>query len=220
VPDLGIAPTVDVFSAKRRSVPLAPDPTTTAVLIVDMVNDFCRVDGRMPLPDAERLYDPQRAVIEAVRETGGAVVHVVDTHRPNVREDREFRTREPHCIEGTSGAEVVAELTPQEGDLVVLKRRFSGFFGTDLDLLLRDMQVEHVVVMGVVTNICVRSTVHDAFFHGYRVIGPEDTVAATGEREQASSLYDIGTHFGVVSTSSDVMAALRTGAPVANLIIA
>lgn len=211
---------MDGFSAKRRSAPVTLDPAHTAVLVVDMVNDFCLPDGAMPLPDAGRLYEPQRQVIEAVRDTGGVVVQVVDTHRSNLREDREFRTRDPHCLEGTHGAQVVEELAPRDDDLVVLKRRFSGFFATDLDLVLRDMHVEHVVVMGVVTNICVRSTVHDAFFLGYRVVVPEDTVAATGDREQASSLYDIGTHFGVVSTAADVEAALCGGAPVTNRISA
>lgn len=211
---------MDPFSAKRRASSLVLDPERTAVLVVDMVNDFCLAGGLMPLPDAERLYGPQREVIEAVRRSGGVVVHVVDTHRPNLREDREFRTRAPHCIEGTHGAQVVDELEPRDDDLVVLKRRFSGFFGTDLDLTLRDMHVEQVIVMGVVTNICVRSTVHDAFFHGYRVVVPEDTVAATGEREQASSLYDIGTHFGTVSGSADVVAALIEGRAIENRIVA
>lgn len=211
---------MDPFSAKRRASDLVLDPAHLAVLVVDMVNDFCLPGGLMPLPDADRLYGPQRAVIDTVRAAGGVVVQVVDTHRPNVREDREFRTRAPHCIEGTDGARVVDELAPGPDDLVVHKRRFSGFFGTDLDLTLRDLHVEQVVVMGVVTNICVRSTVHDAFFHGYRVVVPEDTVAATGEREQASSLYDIGTHFGSVSTSAAVVASLTTAAPIVNRVTA
>nr|MBP9183264.1 cysteine hydrolase [Fuscovulum sp.] len=99
-------------------------------------------------------------------------------------------------------------------DMVVTKRRFSGFFGTDLDLTLRDMMVDTVIVMGVVTNICVRSTVHDAFFLGYRVVVPQDCCAATGPREQISSLYDISTHFGTVSDSASVVAGLRGGAPI------
>jgi ureidoacrylate peracid hydrolase len=81
---------------------------------------------------------------------------------------------------------------------------------------LKDLEIDTVVVMGVVTNICVRSTVHDAFFLGYSVVVPEDCVAATGPREQESSLYDIGTHFGVVSNSAAIVAALTSGLPVAN----
>ena len=73
--------------------------------------------------------------------------------------------------------------------------------------------------MGVVTNICVRSTVHDAFFHGYRVVVPEDGVAATGPREQESSLYDIATHFGIVGSRS-VVAGLIERVAIENRIAA
>ena len=76
--------------------------------------------------------------------------------------------------------------------------------------------MDTVIVVGVVTNICVRSTVHDAFFHGYQVIVPEDCVAATGPREQESSLYDIATHFGFVTDANEVAAALEEGTPVRN----
>jgi ureidoacrylate peracid hydrolase len=72
------------------------------------------------------------------------------------------------------------------------------------------------VIAGVVTNICVRSTVHDAFFLGYQVVVPEDCVAATGPREQASSLYDIATHFGTVCDCAQVVRALLEGAPLTN----
>ena len=92
----------------------------------------------------------------------------------------------------------------------------SAFFKTDLHLTLMDLKVRSVIVMGVVTNICVRSTVHDAFFLGYEVVVPEDTVAATGPREQESSLYDIATHFGTVSTAEEVAGALIAGTPIHN----
>ena len=116
------------------------------------------------------------------------------------------------------GSEIVEQLVPTKSDLHVVKRRYSGFFQTDLDLTLRDLQVESLVVMGVVTNICVRSTVHDAFFLGYKVVVPQDCVAATGPREQDSSLYDIGTHFGWVSTSASVTDSISGGLQILNLI--
>ena len=72
----------------------------------------------------------------------------------------------------------------------------------------------------MVTNICVRSTVHDAFFNGYQVVVPHDCCAATGAREQASSLYDIATHFGLVADSSDVGLALAERRPLTNMEIA
>ena len=170
----------------------------------------------MVLPGYETLLGPQRRLIAAGRRAGCPIVFLVDSHRPNVRQDREWLKRTPHCVEGSWGARVIEDLDPQPDDVYVVKRRYSGFFNTDLDLTLKDLGVDAVVVAGVVTNICVRSTVHDAFFLGYQVVVPEDCVAATGPREQASSLYDIATHFGTVCDCEQVVAALLEGAPLTN----
>lgn len=179
---------------QRRDGPLAA--SHTAVLVVDMLNDFLEAGGAMVLPGGARLYQPVNDLTRAARAAGGTVVWVCDRH--NSRKDAEFAKRKVHCLAGTWGAEIAGALTCLEADRVVYKRRYSGFFGTDLDLQLRELGARHLVVCGVVTNICVRSTVHDAFFLGYDVIVPSDCVAATSPREQESSLYDIDTHFGTV----------------------
>ena len=98
---------------------------------------------------------------------------------------------------------------PRSDEYRVAKRRYSGFFETDLDLRLRELGMHHLILGGVVTNICVRSTAHDAFFRGYDVIVPEECVAATSDREQHSSLYDIDTHFGRVVSLGEVLTVLE-----------
>lgn len=212
--------TVDVFSAKKLDRQVRIDPTSTGIVVVDMLNEFCKPGGAMVLPGYERLVPPQKKVIEAGRQAGGPILFVIDTHRPNVRQDREFLKRTPHCLEGTWGARVIEDLDPRPDDVYIVKRRYSAFFNTDLDLTLRDLQVSTLVIFGVVTNICVRSTVHDAFYLGYQVVVPEDCVAATGPREQESSLYDIATHFGIVADSEQVVAALLRAAPLENRVAA
>jgi ureidoacrylate peracid hydrolase len=199
---------VDSFSAKGDTSPTRLDPRRTAVVVIDMENEFCVEGGAMVLEGYERLIAPQLAVINAARQADVPVVFVCDQHRPNLRRDREFLKRIPHCTEGTWAVKVVDALEPRPDDIYVVKRRYSGFFSTDLDLTLKDIEVDSIIVMGVVTNICVRSTVHDGFFLGYRVFVPEDCVAATTSREQASSLYDIATHFGWVSDSKTLVRAL------------
>jgi len=214
------AMTVDVFSAKRLERQVHVDPKSTGIVVIDMLNEFCKPGGAMVLPGYERLVPPQKNVIDAGRQAGCPVLFVADTHRPNVRQDREFLKRTSHCLEGSWGAQVIGDLDPRPDDIYIVKRRYSAFFNTDLDLTLRDLQVNTLVIFGVVTNICVRSTVHDAFFLGYQVIVPEDCVAATGPREQESSLYDIGTHFGIVADSEHVTAALLLRAPLENRVAA
>ena len=211
---------VDVFSAKKLEREVLIDPRATGIVVIDMLNEFCKPGGAMILPGSERLVPPQTRVIDAGRRAGSTILFVVDTHRRNVRQDREFLKRTPHCLEESWGARVIEDLDPRPEDVYIAKRRYSAFFGTDLDLTLRDLQVNTLVIVGVVTNICVRSTVHDAFFLGYQVIVPEDCVAATGPREQESSLYDIATHFGIVVDSAQVTAALLDGAPLENRVAA
>jgi ureidoacrylate peracid hydrolase len=207
---------VDEFSAKGISEPVAIEARSTAVLVVDMENDFCVEGGAMVLPGYEKLIGPQLAVIDAARAAGAPVVFIADAHRPGVHRDREFLKRARHCIEGTWGSRVVDALKARPDDHYVIKRRYSGFFGTDLDMTLKDLEVDSVVVMGVVTNICVRSTVHDAFFLGYRVFVPEDCVAAPSVREQHSSLFDIATSFGWVSDSAEVARAYAGAGSIRN----
>jgi ureidoacrylate peracid hydrolase len=196
---------VDFFSNKRKKSLFKFRKDSAAVLVVDMLNDFLKPGGKMVLAGGDVLIPPMRRLLNRARKAGIPVIYVNDCHRQGLKDDREFKKRAEHCIEGTWGAEVIEKLKPKKKDFVVLKHRFSGFYETDLDLTLKDLCVDTVIVMGVVTNICVRSTIHDAFFRGYRVIVPRDCVMATGEREQESSLYDIETHFGDVSTSDHVI---------------
>ncbi|MBN8999678.1 MAG: cysteine hydrolase [Rhizobiales bacterium] len=207
---------VDVFSAHNHPEQVNLDPARTAVVVIDMINEFCKPGGKMVLPGYEVLVPPQLAVIDAARKAGAPVIWVHDSHRRNMRRDREWVKRTPHGIEGTWATEIIADLGAREDEIHVIKHRYSSFFQTDLDLVLKDMLIDQLVVFGVVTNICVRSTDHDAFFNGYEVVVPRDCCAATGPREQESTLYDIATHFGVVSTSAAVVAALTSGAVIEN----
>ena len=99
--------TIDPFSAHRSESAITLDPAHTAVLVVDMLNDFCKPGGAMVLPGYETLMDPQRSVIAAAREAGAPVIWVIDSHRTGLRRDREFLKRTPHCAEGSWGAQVI-----------------------------------------------------------------------------------------------------------------
>lgn len=196
---------LDVFSAQQAED--GPTPAVpldrSALLVVDMVNDFCTEGGTMVLPGSERLHAPITASAEYPRAQGGLVVWICDRH--DSTQDEEFRKRTPHCLAGTWGAEIVDGLEPDDADVISPKHRYSAFHETDLHARLLERGVERLYLTGVVTNICVRSTAHDAFFLGYDVVVLEDGCAATREREQASSLYDIATHFGAVATSGQLL---------------
>jgi ureidoacrylate peracid hydrolase len=193
------------FSEHRVKQGLTFPRDRTAVLVIDMLNDFLEPEGAMPLLEGRRLYEPIRRLVKAARESGAPVIWICDEHLPT---DREFEKRSVHCLQGSWGAKIVAELGADDSDLRIPKTRYSGFFETDLDQRLRQMGIDHLILTGVVTNICVRSTAHDAFFRDYRVTIPVECVAATSEREQDSTLYDLDTHYGTVAGLDDVLAIL------------
>ena len=176
-----------------------------AILVVDMLNEFLSEGGVMPFQRGRAIIPTLQILLSHCRDQGIPVVYINEAHRPDY-DDVEFKKRGVHCIAGSWGADVIDELKPEPGDHVVGKRRYSGFYDTDLDTLLRELGVKTLIVTGCVTNICVRSTVHDAFFRGYEVIVPRDGVEATEQREQDSSLWDIETHFGEVSDAASVIA--------------
>lgn len=193
------------LSDQAESKRLDFDPATTAVLVVDMLKDFFDDGGAMVLEGGKALYEPHTKLLAAARAAGMPVLWLNQTLPPD---DSLFETRTVHCIAGSWGAQVVDELPVEEGDIVIPKRRYSGFFQTALDLTLRERGIDTVIVTGVVTNICVRSTVHDAFFLRYKVVVPENLVMATSPQAQEVTLYDIDTHYGDVSDLEAVLAVL------------
>jgi ureidoacrylate peracid hydrolase len=202
----GSETTERAFSEHRQHVETTLDPERTAVIVVDMINEFLEDGGLMVLPSGRALYQPIQELVDAAHAAGARVVWLRDEH-PDLS-DPEFRKRIVHCLKGTWGTQVVDALKPGSDDTIMPKHTYSGFFGTPLHETLQRMGATTLVVTGVVTNICVRSTCHDAFFHGYDVLVPKECVSATSEREQESSLYDIDTHYGTVTSLEHVLALL------------
>lgn len=180
-------------------------PDQTAVFVIDMQNDFLEEGGAMVFPAGRALYAPIQRLVDAAHRAGLRVFWLAEELHPA---DKLIEKRGYKCIAGSWGAQIVRHLHPEAGDIKVPKRRYSGFFQTDLDLYLREFHIQDLIVTGMATNICVRCTINDAFSLGYNVFVPTDCVAATGAREQESSLYDIETHYGTLTTLDEVLSAL------------
>lgn len=147
-----------------------------ALLVIDMLNDFIDPQGTLWVGEAgERLVPALASRLEQAREREIPVIYVADRHLPS---DPEFEMFPPHSVEGTWGAEIVPALAPRSEDRVIPKRRYSAFFGTDLDLSLREAGAQELILTGVCTNICVLYTAADARNLGYRVTVPRDLVAS------------------------------------------
>lgn len=166
-----------------------------ALLVIDMLGDFLAPEGSLFIGAA--AAGVERAVageIARAREQRRPVVYICDRHRPD---DAEFAMFSPHCIAASPGAEVVPALKPQPGDLVVPKRRYSAFYGTDLDLSLREKGIDKLILTGVCTNICVLYTAADARMRGYEVEVVREAVASFDPAAHEFALQEMEKTLGV-----------------------
>lgn len=147
-----------------------------ALLIIDMLNDFVLPGAPLEVPATRTILPALQARLASVRARGVPVIYVCDAHRPD---DPEFSRMNwpPHAVKGTPGAQVVGQLAPLETDPVVEKFSYSGFHHTGLEGILQASGIEHLVVTGCVTNICILYTAYEAVVRGYRVTVPADCVA-------------------------------------------
>lgn len=150
-----------------------------AIILVDVQNDF--FTGPLKIKRAINITEPLQRLVVAARKNDVTVVYSIDAHYP--QDVEVVRKWGNHAIKGTEGAQVIAELKPEEGkDYIVEKRTYSGFYETGLDPLLRSLYkgdgVKTVILGGLHTNMCIRHTSADAFFRGYQIIIAKDGVEA------------------------------------------
>lgn len=165
----------------------------SALLIADMIFDFVDPAGKLYVPGVEVIVPRIAGLIDEARSRRLPVIYVNDAHEPD---DEEFGQWGEHAVKGTAGTEVVEGLAPVEGDHVLEKTRYSAFYGTTLDRLLGELGVDHLVVTGTVTNICVMVSAIEALMRGYRVTVPRDAVHALDDRDQETALDQIERVFG------------------------
>jgi len=158
---------------------------TNAVLVVDMLRGFLEEgyplyigeESRWIIPDVQRLLERELA-------QGSKIFFICDNHDSA---DLEFKVFPPHCIEGTVEAEVIPELAKYPGDIIP-KKRYSGFYGTQLEENLKQFKPEKLIICGVLTNICVMHTTADARNRDYEVDVPTDCVASPDDEAHRFAL--------------------------------
>ncbi|MDI9462634.1 MAG: isochorismatase family cysteine hydrolase [Bacillota bacterium] len=165
-----------------------------ALLVIDMLRDFLDEDGALSIGDAKQIIRNVAKRTEEWRASGNPVIYILDRHLPD---DAEFKMFPPHCLAGERGGEVVDELAPREGDIRIYKRRYSAFFGTDLDLTLRELGVTEVELAGVCTQICILYTAADARMLNYEVTVRRECVASFDEKAHEFALQEMEKTLGV-----------------------
>lgn len=183
---------------------MAIDPATTAVVLIEFQNDFTSEGGALhgavaEVMQATKMLDNMGDVVEAARAAGATVMHAPITFAEGYGEI----SAHPYgilkgvvdgqaFIKGSWGAEIVDELAPMPGDILVEgKRGLDTFASTNLDFILRSKGIRTLVLGGFLTNCCVESTMRTGYENGYQVVTLSDCVAATSMAEHENALkYD------------------------------
>jgi nicotinamidase-related amidase len=159
---------------------------STAVIVVDMQNDFVKEGGSLVVEAAIETVPRIQQLLEAARTGGARVAYTQDSHFEG---DLEWEIWPEHCRIGSWGWEIIDELKPRPEDRVCQKNRYDGFYGTWLEhFLSRVWQVQHLVIVGTVSSICVAHTAASAGLRWFRVVIPANGVSALTEFDQALTL--------------------------------
>ena len=226
------APARAAVTLPARPEPIRLNPAETAMIIVDMQNAYASPGGYLDIAGfdiagCERVIERAAVAAEAARRAGIQVIYFQNGWDPDYKEagtpgspnwhkSNALKTmRKRPELAGTLLAKggwdyaLVEALAPKPGDLVVPKPRYSGFFNTNIDSLLRARGIRNIIFTGVATNVCVESSLRDAFHLEYFGVVLEDATHAAGpDFAQKAALYNIETFFGWVSTVADFCGAI------------
>lgn len=183
-----------------------------ALLIIDMQNDFVLDSAPMKVTQARAVIPQILLILGAFRSRRLPVFHLLRVHRADGSDveiiRQELFRQQPFAVEGTHGAAIIDEIVPASGEYIIPKTRMSAFIATELDLMLRNLKVTDVVVTGIQTPNCIRTTVFDAIAYNYPVVVVEDAIGAKTEEIHRANLNDMA-NIGVrVVKARDIAAAL------------
>jgi ureidoacrylate peracid hydrolase len=226
-----------MLNLDTRPDPLSIDPLRTAIVVVDMQNAFASKGGLLDLAAADisgagKVVATIREVLDAARARSVPVVYLQTGYKPDLSNGGGEGSPNPRketalclmrarpelkgqlLVEGTWDFQIVDALAPQPGDRVVLKTRYSGFAGTQLDTLLRSNDIRYLVFVGIATNVCVESTLRDAYFHEYWPILVTDGAMQAGPPEaHAATIFNVESFFGWTLGAKQLIAALKSASP-------
>lgn len=197
-------PTVDVPDIPYRPQVILP-VDRTAVIVIDMQNDFIKQEGSLHVPAAKETVPFIQSLLEKARSAAVPIVYTQDTQ---VADDPEFDIWPEHCLQGTWGWQIIPELQPHKKDLVCPKNRYDAFYGSWLDhFVTRIYKLENLVIVGTVSNICVAHTAASAGLRWFRVIIPANGISALTEFDQALTLRQATALYNsdVVKKTDDIL---------------
>jgi nicotinamidase-related amidase len=175
---------------------------TTALIIVDMQNDFAHLNGKLFVPNSRNTINKISNLIRKAREEKVKIIYTQDWH---TKDDLEFKIWGEHAVQNTWGSEIVDELKPNENDIIIKKLRYDAFYGTSLDHILRINNIQNLIITGTVANICVLHTAGSAALRWYKVILPIDAISALNDFDYYAAIRQVDFLYkGIITTSDEI----------------
>ncbi len=168
------------------------------IIVVDMINDF--VTGKLGSPGAQKIVPEVAALLKKARKQGIQVIYLRDAHNAT---DKEIGIWGQHAMKDTPASDIIPELKPEKGDIVIEKKWYSGFVDTELPAILKKTGADTLIFVGVSTDICVQNNVGHAYFSGYRTVVLQDCTASIEDSAHEQALKYMKDIYGAQITTSD-----------------
>lgn len=231
-------PALEPAMLQTEPEPLEIDLKRTAVVVVDMQNAFVSNGGMFDLWGVnvsrnQKIIEPIKRLINAAQTRGLKVIHIAHQYSPDLHDSggpnspnwyqrmlKSYRERpewrDKLLFRGTWGADTIEELKPREGDIFVIKPKYSAFFSTNLDIILKTYDIKYLLFTGVATNICVEASIRDAYYLDYFPTLVSDAAMNLGPPStQEATIFNVQACYGWVTTTKNIVKAMEQPVKVA-----